>query len=472
MTTRTWNGTNGNFGDAGSWSPTGVPQPGDTAVINSGTVLASGLTLSTLTLDLTQTGTAASTTLSLANTTLAADTTLNVNNPNLFNSTAPTISFAGTVANNGTANFAGNSTGSQVLLPIAAGSLLVNRGAMNFIQTSPQVSGGGTLENDGTIALVNPAAVAQIPVFSDAVTGTGTIALGEHARIALNSVGSGQTVLLNDGANGNETLELDTVGAFAGAINGFSSSDLISVPNTPFTNATYTSTGANSGTLNLFNGGTLEGSLRLLGQYSLSNLGFSFNNFGGGLSNLQISTTAVNAQSGGLPPGYQNGGSGSGGSVGVAPVYRFFDKNFGTHFFTADAGEKATVLATRPDLVEETNDFGDVSSADPNAEPVFRFFDSVHGTHFFTASTSERDTLIGTRSDLVYEPNSTFYEHPTQQSGDIPVYRFFDTQYGTHFYTGDAGEAASTAALLVAGTSQHQYTAEGVGFYAPAGTFA
>jgi hypothetical protein len=127
--------------------------------------------------------------------------------------------------------------------------------------------------------------------------------------------------------------------------------------------------------------------------------------------------------------------------------------------------------AARSDLTQETNDFGDVSATDPNAESVFRFFDNVHGTHFFTASTAERDQIIATRSDLVFEPSSTFFEHPNQQSGDIPVFRFFDTQFGTHFYTGDAGEAASATNLLIAGTSQHQFTAEGVGFFAPAGSF-
>jgi hypothetical protein len=57
-----------------------------------------------------------------------------------------------------------------------------------------------------------------------------------------------------------------------------------------------------------------------------------------------------------------------------------------------------------------------------------------------TASASERDTVTATRQDLVFEPSSTFYEHTTQQAGDTPVRRFFDTQYGTHFYTADAGE--------------------------------
>jgi hypothetical protein len=76
-------------------------------------------------------------------------------------------------------------------------------------------------------------------------------------------------------------------------------------------------------------------------------------------------------------------------------LYRFFDKSYGTHFFTGSASEKATVLATRRDLVYEGVSLRTIDPAahDANAAPVYRFFDSVFGTHFLTASTSERDSV-------------------------------------------------------------------------------
>ena len=143
-------------------------------------------------------------------------------------------------------------------------------------------------------------------------------------------------------------------------------------------------------------------------------------------------------------------------------VYRFFDSNYGTHFFSASSSEKDTIMATRSDLVYEGVGLQsiDPASTDPHAAAVYRFFDETYGTHFFTASASERDTVIATRSDLAYE-GTGFIEHTAQQSGDTPVYRFFDTKYGTHFYTADPSERATVVA------TRPDLVDEGVGFYAP-----
>lgn len=144
-------------------------------------------------------------------------------------------------------------------------------------------------------------------------------------------------------------------------------------------------------------------------------------------------------------------------------VYRFFDKNYGTHFFTASQSERDTIVATRPDLAPEGIGLAavDPASGDPNSAPVYRFFDKVYGTHFFTASAAETAGVIATRSDLTFE-GVGFYEHTTQQAGDVAVYRFFDTSYGTHFYTSSASERASILA------ARADLKEEGIGFYAPA----
>ena len=456
MATRTWNGTSGSFTDPNSWSPAGVPQSGDTAVINSGTVLASGLGLTGLTINLAQTGTATATEFDLTSTTIAANSTGNVSNPNGFNDTAPILRIAGTVENDGTINF----TGSRVDIPTAAGAVLLNVGTLNFIQSSPQISGGGTLQNNGTVAFVRPMTVTQIPIISTPITGSGVIELGINAKLDIaGSVAATQTVRFNAGANQNEVLQIDQVGNFKATVAGFSTTDLLAVTNAPYTNATYTSTGASAGTLNLFNGATLTGAINFTGNYTLGSFSFTYNDFGGGLSNLQISTSVNNAQFGNLPAGYN-----------ALPVYRFFDTRYGTHFFTADSNEKNIVLQTRADLVQETNGFGDVAQSDANAAPIYRFFDNVYGTHFFTGSASERDNIIATRPDLVYEPSSTFYEHATQQAGDVAVYRLFDTKYGTQFLTGDQGEYNGIT-TPGASTYRADLTTEGVAFYAPSGTF-
>jgi hypothetical protein len=62
------------------------------------------------------------------------------------------------------------------------------------------------------------------------------------------------------------------------------------------------------------------------------------------------------------------------------------------------------------------------------------------------------------------------YEDGTQQAHDVPVYRFFDTTNGTHFYTGSQSEYT---AITTPGSSGYRsdLTYEGIGFYAPAGSF-
>ena len=184
------------------------------------------------------------------------------------------------------------------------------------------------------------------------------------------------------------------------------------------------------------------------------------------------------------------GGSvGTGSSPGTSTpasslgVYRFFDSSTGTHFFTADPVEKNALMlpagsSFRPDMREEVNGFGavDPAAADPNAVTVYRFFDTRYGTHFFTANATEANGLrnVGAssyRPDLVFESGSSFLEHGTQQAGDVPVYRLFDQTYGTHFYTGNQAEYAG---ITTPGSStfRSDLVSEGVGFYAPSGSFS
>ncbi|MGI4799876.1 MAG: hypothetical protein ACRYG8_38715, partial [Janthinobacterium lividum] len=65
-----------------------------------------------------------------------------------------------------------------------------------------------------------------------------------------------------------------------------------------------------------------------------------------------------------------------------------------------------------------------------------------------------------TRADLKFEGTS-FYEYSAQQANSTPVYRFFDSNKGTHFFTASAGENATIVA------TRPDLIAEGISFYAP-----
>ncbi len=140
-------------------------------------------------------------------------------------------------------------------------------------------------------------------------------------------------------------------------------------------------------------------------------------------------------------------------------VFRFFDTQTGTHFYTDSAAERDQTLSTRPDLTFEGVGLNaDSPQTDPNAAPVFRFFDTSTGSHFYTASTTERNGLTSGQSGLTYE-GIAFYEDTTAQTNDTAVYRFFDKIDGTHFYTPNQNEFASVLA------TRGDLVNEGVAFY-------
>ena len=91
--------------------------------------------------------------------------------------------------------------------------------------------------------------------------------------------------------------------------------------------------------------------------------------------------------------------------------------------------------------------------------PVYRFYNSSTGAHFFTASTSERDSVIAGVPAFSFE-GQAFLAASKASAGLKPVYRFFNTQTGVHFYTISESERAAIEVGLP------QFTPEGVAYYA------
>jgi hypothetical protein len=54
-----------------------------------------------------------------------------------------------------------------------------------------------------------------------------------------------------------------------------------------------------------------------------------------------------------------------------------------------------------------------------------------------------------------------YYEHTSQQAGDAPVYRFFETTSGGHFFTASAAERDTVQA------TRSDMRFEGIAFFAP-----
>ena len=85
-------------------------------------------------------------------------------------------------------------------------------------------------------------------------------------------------------------------------------------------------------------------------------------------------------------------------------VFRFFNKVDGTHFYTASGNERdALITARSSEMAYEGIAFYEDLTPRAGDTAVFRFFDTAHGTHLFTQNASERASILATRPDLVAE---------------------------------------------------------------------
>lgn len=148
--------------------------------------------------------------------------------------------------------------------------------------------------------------------------------------------------------------------------------------------------------------------------------------------------------------------------VATSDTFRFFDTEDGGHFYTTSRAERDQVLATRPDLRPEGigfQTFGD--AAVPGTSAVYRFFDTDDGGHFFTISAAERDQVLATRPDLRFEGVGYYAFASASGVTTDPVYRFFNTVDGGHFFTLSAPERDQVMA------TRPDLRFEGVAFFAP-----
>lgn len=96
---------------------------------------------------------------------------------------------------------------------------------------------------------------------------------------------------------------------------------------------------------------------------------------------------------------------------------------------------------------------------------VARFYNTQTGTHFYTGFAEERDGLRGGGKGFIFEGNA-FDSNATAENG-IAVFRFYSSDIGTHFYTANAQERDHVIATLPGmhyeGVAYHAYDEDGAG---------
>ncbi len=95
-----------------------------------------------------------------------------------------------------------------------------------------------------------------------------------------------------------------------------------------------------------------------------------------------------------------------------------------------------------------------------NSSPLYRFYNKKNGSHFYTASESEKATLIATMSGTFGYDGPAYNVSTTKVAGATTVYRFYNKSNGSHFYTASETEKASVLANLSA-----TYSLDGAAYY-------
>jgi uncharacterized protein (DUF1800 family) len=87
----------------------------------------------------------------------------------------------------------------------------------------------------------------------------------------------------------------------------------------------------------------------------------------------------------------------------MVPVWRFFNRDTGAHFYTTDNAERQRILVTWPQFADEGAAFYAYQADAFDRMPVHRFYNTQTQTHFYTAEESEKDFVQRTYPAFAYE---------------------------------------------------------------------
>jgi len=143
------------------------------------------------------------------------------------------------------------------------------------------------------------------------------------------------------------------------------------------------------------------------------------------------------------------------------PVYRFYNRIAGSHFYTASASERDTVLSSQFDEYVLDGIAYTINTLNPaNSVPLHRFYNKINGSHFYTASEDEKNTVLATLGKTYAYDGPAYNVSPTPVPGAATVYRFYNRVNGSHFYTASTVERDEVLSKLSA-----TYTLDGPAYY-------
>ena len=193
------------------------------------------------------------------------------------------------------------------------------------------------------------------------------------------------------------------------------------------------------------------------------------------VENLEFSSGTIATSTISYLPGYTAVPAGS-----VQPVYRFYNDRDKAFFYTKDVGERDMIIreSTDPNYTPENGvwpyfyqgaSFEEAHSSSGSV-PVYRFYNTKTGHHFFTTSEVERDMVQRESTDpgygqpgalwtFVYEGEAFRAFTDSNHADATAVYRFYSPSLDRHFFTANADEAAQIRLTGV-------WNDEGIGYWA------
>lgn len=160
-------------------------------------------------------------------------------------------------------------------------------------------------------------------------------------------------------------------------------------------------------------------------------------------------------------------------------VYRFFNDRDKAFFYTASVIERDAIIgnSTDPAITPAEPVWPyfyqgatfEQASTTTGSVPVYRFYNTRTGHHFFTTSEVERETVLKESTDPNFGQPGPLWTYQFEgvafrawadanHPDVLPVYRFYSATLDRHFYTASSAEAAE---IRLTG----QWTDEGVGFW-------
>lgn len=333
------------------------------------------------------------------------------------------------------------------------------------------VTGGGTVQGGG-IYISNAQATVTNNEFYDnsAYLGGGIAAIGQNAKITLNhntigynnaahsEGGGGIFINSNSGTVVNITNNIITDNQKYQIFEQINGSNVNHVPHAFLRNNVITNTGSGLHFNYITNGVNSAASLDAASSVDADGTvdnSPSFANSGARNFALQSGSSGIDIATGSLSEDktliIRNEGNPDAGAyeytdtpVTKQTVYRFWSTKDRSHFYTISKSERNTVLKSYLpyEWRYENVAYEAFNTQIAGTVPLYRFYSTAHGGHFYTTSAGERNSLISnpTTSKWKYE-NVAFYVYP---SGSVEpsknVYRFWSPTYRHHFYTASASE--------------------------------